>query len=207
MELQTENPIVANLIEMMQDLDQQLDAEQARDDGRIERIQANCDFDIGQLTEIINQATVASITLKSELDGLHPQKAQAVNNLERKINELNDLKAELSFQSKSRGSQNVFYSQILDELEQALFGVNSVKTYFNSYLDVLVKNRRRFDKPEPTFLEEASSFSYDDQPQFEEEENMKALTSFAQVAQKVNKLKHHVLFAIIVRSNQKDTRH
>ncbi|KAM3136283.1 hypothetical protein pb186bvf_011582 [Paramecium bursaria] len=189
MELQTEDPVVSNLVDMMYNLDQQLDVEQKRDDDRLARISQNCDIEIGQLTEIINQNTVNSITLKSELDTLTPQKAQAVANLERKVNEIKDLKGELEYQTLKRDTENKTYQVILDNLEQALFGVNQVKGYFNKYLDVLVKNRRRFDKPEPSFLEELS-FKYEEQP--EEDDEPTKITSFAQVAQKVNKLKHHI---------------
>ena len=40
--------------------------------------------------------------------------------------------------------------QITDDLEGALFGINSVKTYFNNYLDKLEKDRRQFDRAEPS---------------------------------------------------------
>lgn len=47
MELQTDDPVVANLINMMENLDTTLDGEQKRDDDRITRIEQNCDIDIG----------------------------------------------------------------------------------------------------------------------------------------------------------------
>lgn len=109
---------------MMSNLDATLDGEQKRDDDRIVRIQRNCDIDIGQLTEIINQATVNSLTLKSEIDTLTPQKNQAVASLERKINEIKDLRAELDYQTLKRNKETEQYQTILDNLEQALFGVN-----------------------------------------------------------------------------------
>jgi hypothetical protein len=42
---------------------------------------------------------------------------------------------------------------VVDDLEQALNGVTSIKTFFNDYLDVLEKNRRKFDKPVPEELQ------------------------------------------------------
>ncbi|CAD8074166.1 unnamed protein product [Paramecium sonneborni] len=188
MELKTEDPVVSNLINMVQGIETTLENEQQRDDDRIVRIRQNCDIDITTLKNQINQNTIASLGLKSQLDSLNPQKVQAVANLERKNNEITDLKAELQYQSHKRETETQAYETILDNLEQALFGVNQVKGYFNSYLDILVKNRKRFEKP--SFLEESYSFKYEESEQFDSDS--RALTSLTQVAQKVNKIKHHV---------------
>ncbi|CAD8072968.1 unnamed protein product [Paramecium sonneborni] len=192
MELQTGDPVVSNLINMVQGLETTLENEQERDDKRIARISQNCDIDINTLKDQINQNTVNSLTLKSELDSLNPQKVSAVASLERKNNEINDLKAELNYQTHKRETETITYQVILDNLEQALFGVNQVKGYFNSYLDVLVKNRKRFDKPESSFLQEKYSFKYDQSEIEDFEDQGQQFTSFTQVAAKVNKLKHHV---------------
>lgn len=42
-----------------------------------------------------------------------------------------------------------------------------MKGYFNSYLDILVKNRKRFEKP--SFLEESYSFKYEESEQIDSE--------------------------------------
>ncbi|CAD8175778.1 unnamed protein product [Paramecium octaurelia] len=192
MELQTGDPVVSNLIDMVQGLETTLENEQERDDKRIARISQNCDIDINTLKDQINQNTVNSLTLKSELDSLNPQKVSAVASLERKNSEINDLKAELNYQTHKRETETITYQVILDNLEQALFGVNQVKGYFNSYLDVLVKNRKRFEKPETSFLQETYSFKYDQSEVDDAEDQGQQFTSFTQVAAKVNKLKHHV---------------
>ncbi|CAD8069805.1 unnamed protein product [Paramecium primaurelia] len=192
MELQTGDPVVSNLIDMVQGLETTLENEQERDDKRIARITQNCDIDINTLKDQINQNTVNSLTLKSELDSLNPQKVSAVASLERKNSEINDLKTELNYQTHKRETETITYQVILDNLEQALFGVNQVKGYFNSYLDVLVKNRKRFEKPEPSFLQETYSFKYDQSEIEDTEDQGQQFTSFTQVAAKVNKLKHHV---------------
>ncbi|CAD8160608.1 unnamed protein product [Paramecium octaurelia] len=192
MELQTGDPVISNLINMIQGLETTLENEQERDDKRIARITQNCDIDINTLKDQINQSTVNSLTLKSELDSLNPQKVSAVASLERKNNEINDLKTELNYQTHKRETETLTYQVILDNLEQALFGVNQVKGYFNSYLDVLVKNRKRFDKPEPSFLQENYSFKYDQTEMDDVEDQGVQFTSFSQVASKVNKLKHHI---------------
>ncbi|CAD8083405.1 unnamed protein product [Paramecium sonneborni] len=192
MELQTGDPVVSNLINMVQGLETTLENEQERDDKRIARITQNCDIDINTLKDQINQNTVNSLTLKSELDSLNPQKVSAVASLERKNNEINDLKAELNYQTHKRETETITYQVILDNLEQALFGVNQVKGYFNSYLDVLVKNRKRFEKPDTSFLQEKYSFKYDQSEVDDAEDQGQQFTSFTQVAAKVNKLKHHV---------------
>ncbi|CAD8168367.1 unnamed protein product [Paramecium pentaurelia] len=192
MELQTGDPVVSNLINMIQGLETTLENEQERDDKRIARITQNCDIDINTLKDQINQNTVNSLTLKSELDSLNPQKVSAVASLERKNNEINDLKTELNYQTHKRETETITYQVILDNLEQALFGVNQVKGYFNSYLDVLVKNRKRFEKPEPSFLQENYSFKYDQTDMNDGEDLGMQFTSFNQVASKVNKLKHHI---------------
>ncbi|CAD8061993.1 unnamed protein product [Paramecium primaurelia] len=192
MELQTGDPVVSNLINMIQGLETTLENEQERDDKRIARITQNCDIDINTLKDQINQNTVNSLTLKSELDSLNPQKVSAVASLERKNNEINDLKTELNYQTHKRETETVTYQVILDNLEQALFGVNQVKGYFNSYLDVLVKNRKRFEKPDSSFLQENYSFKYDQTEMDDIEDQGVQFTSFTQVAAKVNKLKHHV---------------
>ncbi|CAD8075529.1 unnamed protein product [Paramecium primaurelia] len=192
MELQTGDPVVSNLINMIQGLETTLENEQERDDKRIARITQNCDIDINTLKDQINQNTVNSLTLKSELDSLNPQKVSAVASLERKNNEINDLKTELNYQTHKRETETITYQVILDNLEQALFGVNQVKGYFNSYLDVLVKNRKRFEKPEPSFLQENYSFKYDQTEMNDGEDLGMQFTSFNQVASKVNKLKHHI---------------
>ncbi|CAK87407.1 unnamed protein product (macronuclear) [Paramecium tetraurelia] len=191
MEMQTDDPVVSNLVDIMQHLQQTLESEQKRDDDRIVRFKQNCDIALSQLTEIINTSTVSSLTLKSDLDSLNPQKVQAVASLERKNLEIADLKAELDYQTLKRQKESATYQTILDNLEQALFGVNQVKGYFNKYLDVLVKNRNRFQQPQPSFLQEDASFQYNDD-EVEEDIDTKGISSFAQVAQKVNKLKHHV---------------
>ncbi|CAD8183536.1 unnamed protein product [Paramecium octaurelia] len=191
MEMQTDDPVVSNLVDIMQHLEQTLEGEQKRDDERIVRFKQNCDIALSQLTEIINTSTVTSLTLKSDLDSLNPQKVQAVASLERKNLEIADLKAELDYQTLKRQKESATYQTILDNLEQALFGVNQVKGYFNKYLDVLVKNRNRFQQPQPSFLQEDFSFQYNDED-VEEDIDSKGISSFAQVAQKVNKLKHHV---------------
>ncbi|CAD8161204.1 unnamed protein product [Paramecium pentaurelia] len=192
MELQTGDPVVSNLINMIQGLETTLENEQERDDKRIARITQNCDIDINTLKDQINQNTVNSLTLKSELDSLNPQKVSAVASLERKNNEINELKTELNYQTHKRETETVTYQVILDNLEQALFGVNQVKGYFNSYLDVLVKNRKRFEKPDSSFLQENYSFKYDQTEMDDIEDQGVQFTSFTQVAAKVNKLKHHV---------------
>ncbi|CAD8080507.1 unnamed protein product [Paramecium sonneborni] len=192
MELQTGDPVVSNLINMIQGLETTLENEQERDDQRITRIKQNCDIDINTLKDQINQNTVNSLTLKSELDSLNPQKVSAVASLERKNNEINDLKTEFNYQSHKRETETITYQVILDNLEQALFGVNQVKGYFNSYLDVLVKNRKRFEKPEPSFLQETYSFKYDQTEMNDVDDEGVQFTSFTQVAAKVNKLKHHI---------------
>ncbi|CAK86678.1 unnamed protein product (macronuclear) [Paramecium tetraurelia] len=191
MEMQTDDPVVSNLVDIMQHLEQTLEGEQKRDDERIVRFKQNCDIALSQLTEIINTSTVTSLTLKSDLDSLNPQKVQAVASLERKNLEIADLKAEIDYQTLKRQKESATYQTILDNLEQALFGVNQVKGYFNKYLDVLVKNRNRFQQPQPSFLQEDFSFQYNDED-VEEDIDSKGISSFAQVAQKVNKLKHHV---------------
>ncbi|CAD8169018.1 unnamed protein product [Paramecium pentaurelia] len=191
MEMQTDDPVVSNLVDIMQHLEQTLEGEQKRDDERIVRFKQNCDIALSQLTEIINTSTVTSLTLKSDLDSLNPQKVQAVASLERKNLEIADLKAELDYQTLKRQKESATYQTILDNLEQALFGVNQVKGYFNKYLDVLVKNRNRFQQPQPSFLQEDFTFQYNDED-VEEDIDSKGISSFAQVAQKVNKLKHHV---------------
>ncbi|CAD8099680.1 unnamed protein product [Paramecium sonneborni] len=191
MEMQTDDPVVSNLVDIMQHLEQTLEGEQKRDDERIARFKQNCDIALSQLTEIINTSTVTSLTLKSDLDSLNPQKVQAVASLERKNLEIVDLKAELDYQTLKRQKESATYQTILDNLEQALFGVNQVKGYFNKYLDVLVKNRNRFQQPQPSFLQEDYNFQYNDED-IQEDIDTKGISSFAQVASKVNKLKHHV---------------
>jgi hypothetical protein len=59
------------------------------------------------------------------------------------------LNEELELQTEKRSEEKARYEDTLDELEQTLYGLNQVRSYFNQYLDELSKNRRTFDKPEP----------------------------------------------------------
>lgn len=86
------------------------------------------------------------------------------------------------------------YEKTLDDLEASLFAVNEAKKMFNDFLDVLLKNKKRFAKGS-SFLQEGqyegemvNNNDYEDI--FDDEES--PVTSLVQVAHRLNKLKHTV---------------
>ncbi|KAM3146727.1 hypothetical protein pb186bvf_001257 [Paramecium bursaria] len=138
------NEPISNLIEMFESLENKIITVQEKSDASFQRTKSKCDKDLSQLTEQIDSYILKSKQLKSDLELLNPQLKVFTATVERKEKELVEYKNELDKAQIKRKQENEQYKQILDDLEQALFGVNSVKTEFNGFVLSITKGQQKF---------------------------------------------------------------
>ncbi|CAD8111426.1 unnamed protein product [Paramecium sonneborni] len=144
MHIQSDEP-VGNLVNMLQNLQSQVEKVQNKADEQYKRITTNCYINLGQLNDQINNYKIKSVTLKSYIDTLNPNVKQSVSTVERKQKEINDYKQELKQAAEKREKEHETYTNILDNLEQALFGFHQIKQGFNQFIDSVQKGQRKFE--------------------------------------------------------------
>ncbi|CAD8179027.1 unnamed protein product [Paramecium pentaurelia] len=144
MHIQSDEP-VGNLINMLQNLQSQVEKVQNKADEQHKRITTNCNINLDQLNDQINNYKIKSVTLKSYIDNLNPNVKQSVQTVERKQKEIDDYKQELKQAEEKRDKEHNTYTIILDNLEQALFGFHQIKLAFNQFIDSVQKGQRKFE--------------------------------------------------------------
>ncbi|KAM3134897.1 hypothetical protein pb186bvf_013066 [Paramecium bursaria] len=167
---------VENLINILQGLNTRLEGEQERDDRQHEKYESQCGDDIGQLEDVIKECTSNSKLLAGQIEQISSEKLAKFNDMERKKKEVVELKDELQYQTEKRQIEKDVYDKTLDNLEQSLYAVNQVRKMFNSYLNVLIKNKQRFAS-DKNFL------------QIEDEDSD---LTMQELSKQLNKLKHNV---------------
>ncbi|CAD8096209.1 unnamed protein product [Paramecium primaurelia] len=144
MHIQSDEP-VGNLVNMLQNLQSQVEKVQTKSEEQHKRISTNCYINLGQLNDQIDNYKIKSVTLKSYIETLNPNVKQSVAMVERKQKEIDDYKQELKQAAQKREKEHETYNNILDNLEQALFGFHQIKQAFNQFIDSVQKGQRKFE--------------------------------------------------------------